>query len=30
MMCSPIVREGGREGAVWVCVVSDEAFILER
>jgi len=30
MVCSPTVRERGREEAVWVCVFSDEAFILER
>ena len=29
VVCSPRVREGGEEGAVLVCVFSDEAFILE-
>jgi len=29
MVCRPRARVGGREGAVLVCVFSDEAFILE-
>jgi len=27
--CRPRAREGGEEGAVPVCVCSDEAFVLE-
>jgi len=29
MGCRPRAREGGEEGAVPVCVSSDEAFVLE-